>query len=128
MLHFDLESDGLLDKITKVHCLVIYDDKADTLHVFDPERKPIIEGVKMLMDADGICGHNIIGFDIPALKKLYPWFEPKGEILDTMVISRVTYTDIKSGDYGRNIKGIHNDPMRQLANAVLLSQQVMSTL
>ncbi len=53
------------------------------------------------MDADAICGHNIISYDIPVLKKLYPWFEPKGEIVDTLVISRVQCPDIKSTDFGR---------------------------
>ena len=35
------------------------------------------------------------------LKKVYPWFEPKGEILDTLVISRVTYPDIGASDFMR---------------------------
>lgn len=105
MLIFDLETDGLLDHLTKIHCLAIYDTKTDTAYLFDPQSRPISEGIQMLLDADGICGHNIIGFDIPAIQKLYP-FEFRGEVVDTLVISRVTYPDIRQGDYGRYHKGI----------------------
>ena len=59
----------------------------------------------MLQHASKICGHNIIGYDIPVLKKLYPGFEPQGEVIDTLVISRVAFTDIKQGDYGRFHRG-----------------------
>ncbi len=59
----------------------------------------------MLQNAEKICGHNIIGYDIPVIKKIYPWFKPKGEVVDTLVISRVAFTDIKMGDYGRFQKG-----------------------
>ena len=102
MLVWDLESDGLLDTVTKIHCITIYDPKADTVHLFDPSTpRPIEDGIKMLMEADGILGHNIIGYDVPCLKLLYPWFKPKGKIIDTLVISRVAHPDIKSTDYGR---------------------------
>ncbi len=105
MLHFDAETDGLLDTVTKVHCLVLYDDKTDRTYVCDPDNLPIEYGVKLLMAADGICGHNVIAYDVPMLKKLYHWFEPKGEILDTLVISRVTYPDIGASDFMRVRKG-----------------------
>ena len=61
----------------------------------------------MLQTADKICGHNIIGYDLPVLKKLYPDFtlNPDGERIDTLVISRVAFTDIKQGDYGRFHRG-----------------------
>jgi len=55
----------------------------------------------MLQNAPKICGHNIIDYDIPVITKLNPWFKPVGEIVDTLVISRVAFTDIKQGDYGR---------------------------
>ena len=28
----------------------------------------------MLMDADSIIGHNILGYDLPVLHKLYSWY------------------------------------------------------
>ena len=55
----------------------------------------------MLAEADKICGHNIIGYDIPCFKLLYPGWGTKAEIIDTLVISRVAQPDIKSTDFGR---------------------------
>jgi hypothetical protein len=49
----------------------------------------------MLQEASLIVGHNIIGFDIPAIKKVYPWFKPKGVVRDTLVISRLIRADSK---------------------------------
>jgi len=54
----------------------------------------------MLAEADVICGHNIIDYDIPVIKKLYPRWSTKALIIDTMVIARAVYPDIKSIDYG----------------------------
>ena len=59
----------------------------------------------MLEEADVICGHNIIGYDNKCIKKLYPWWKPKGQIIDTLVISRVAFPDIKSSDFGRFRRG-----------------------
>jgi hypothetical protein len=53
----------------------------------------------MLMEADAIGGHNIIGFDIPAIQKVYPWFKPKGLIRDTLIMSRLIYTDLTERDF-----------------------------
>ena len=55
----------------------------------------------MLAQADCIIGHNIIGYDIPAIKKLYPKWKTKATLIDTIVIAKVAYPDIKSSDYGR---------------------------
>ena len=37
MLVFDLETDGLLNDLTKIHCLVIYDSDADTTIVYNDQ-------------------------------------------------------------------------------------------
>lgn len=105
MLIFDLESNGLLEQLDRIHCLAIYDKVSDTIHLFDPDNKPIEQGIQMLQDADEICGHNILLFDIPAIKKVYPWFQPKGDVRDTLVQTRFVYSDIKLGDYARFRQG-----------------------
>ncbi|WP_266156760.1 DNA polymerase [Dyella silvatica] len=70
----------------------------------------------MLMEADAIGGHNIIGFDIPAIQKVYPWFKPKGLIRDTLIMSRLIFTDLverdfnfakKTPTFGKNLIGSH---------------------
>lgn len=103
-LIFDIETDGLLPTLTKIHCINIYNiEKKEHLR-FDAESLPISQGIIYLELADCIIGHNIIGFDIPAIKKLYPEFKPKA-YLDTLVWARLAYSDIKQADYGRVSKG-----------------------
>ena len=91
MLVFDLESDGLLDDVTRIHCLVIYDTEVDETIVYNDQGdcEPISRGVQRLEDADIICGHNVIGYDIPVLKKIYAWFEPTALVVDTLLLSRL---------------------------------------
>jgi DNA polymerase I-like protein with 3'-5' exonuclease and polymerase domains len=52
----------------------------------------------MLMKADELIGHNIIKFDIPALQKVYPWFKPVGVVIDTLVLSRMIWPELKETD------------------------------
>ena len=69
MLVFDLETDGLLNDVTRIHCLVIYDWEADETYVFNDEgsEEPIVRGVQLLEEADIICGHNVISYDLPVI-------------------------------------------------------------
>ena len=91
MLVFDLESDGLLNDVTRIHCLVIYDTETDQTLVYNDEgdQEPIVRGVQILQEAETICGHNVIGYDIPVLQKIYPWFEPTALVVDTLLLSRL---------------------------------------
>jgi DNA polymerase I-like protein with 3'-5' exonuclease and polymerase domains len=59
----------------------------------------IAEGVQMLQDADQIIAHNGIRFDNLAIKKLFPWFNPRGDVKDTLVLVRVIAPDVKDNDY-----------------------------
>ena len=72
MLVFDLESNGLLNDVTRIHCLVIYDTETDQTLVFNDEgnQEPVVRGIQRLEDADVLVGHNIIGYDIPVIQKL----------------------------------------------------------
>ena len=91
MLVFDLESDGLLDDVTKIHCLVIYDSETNETIIYNDQgnQEPLTRGIQRLEDADVLIGHNIIGYDLPVIKKLYPWFDPQSLILDTLLLSRL---------------------------------------
>lgn len=103
MLVFDLETNGLLNDVTCVHCLVIYDSEADQVLVFNDQgsEEPIVRGVQLLEEADVLCGHNVISYDIPVLEKLYPWFEPKGLVVDTLLLSRLYHADMYQRDSKR---------------------------
>lgn len=103
-LIFDIETDGLLETATKVHCIGIrnVDNGEGELYADQPGYKPIADGLKLLSAAEYIIGHNIEVYDVPLLKKLYSDFNPKGVIRDTLVISRLIYPDMKERDFARN--------------------------
>jgi len=86
-LVFDIETDDL--KATEIHCIVAIDED-DKQYSFDIIDDNIAEGIQFLSTADKLIGHNIIGFDIPVIKKLHDvdlWHKDK--VLDTLVLSRL---------------------------------------
>lgn len=110
---FDIETNGLLDDLTKIHSLVLMDVDTGDMHSFGPGA--IEGGLQMLMDADQIIGHNIIKFDIPAIQKVYPWCHiDRDKVFDTLVMSRLIWPNlsqldtpaIKKGMPG-NLRGSH---------------------
>lgn len=108
---FDIEGDGLLDDVTKIHSLVLRDlDTNEVLSCTDasPDYPNIREGLEVLKNARRIYGHNILRYDLPALRKLYPDFNvryEKGRIFDTLVMTRIAYAHIAESDYDRAAKG-----------------------
>lgn len=100
-LIFDLETDGLLDKVSKIHCLGIHHVEDNKSYVFNDtgNAEPIVRGVQMLADADCVIGHNIIGFDLLVIKRIYPWFEEPPTVIDTLLLSRLYHPNIKDVDF-----------------------------
>jgi len=96
MLTFDLETDGLLSNVTKIHCLAIHDSETNQTISYNDEgnQEPIVRGIQRLEDADCIIGHNIIGFDIPVIRKFYPWFTDPSLCIDTLILSRVYHPNL----------------------------------
>lgn len=60
----------------------------------------------MLSQADKLYGHNVITFDVPAIKKLYPEWTYTGALMDTLVASRMRWTDRKDQDFPLYRKGV----------------------
>ena len=106
MLVFDLETDGLLNNVTTIHCIVIHNTEDNTTHVYNDEgdTEPIIRGITYLQDSDRIVGHNIIGYDIPVIRKLYPFFETEAEVVDTLLLSRLYHPNMMELDKRHNWK------------------------
>ena len=104
MLIFDLESDNLLQDVSTCHCLVIYDTETDQTLVYNDQgnAEPISRGVQLLDDADCVCGHNIISYDLPVLRKLYPWFDRVGDCIDTLLLSRLYHPNLMEIDKKNN--------------------------
>lgn len=96
-LLFDIETDGLLNQTTKVHCIGITDVDTGETESYAPGDLDV--AMDRLQAADEIIGHNIIRFDIPALKKLAS-FQPKAgqKVTDTLVVSRLKYPAMKADD------------------------------
>lgn len=66
---------------------------------------PLSEGIALIEAAKTIVGHNIIDFDIPAIEMCFPDFDPQGRIIDTLVMSRMCFADIKEKDFRMAAKG-----------------------
>lgn len=101
---FDLETNGFLEQLTKVHCLgYARDDDPVDLLTDDESMYSLLaqwedEGVL-------IVGHNIIAFDIPALMKVFNFDSSKVRILDTLVMARFIFPDTAPEDDKLILKG-----------------------
>ena len=106
MLLFDIETNGLLDETTILHCMAICDTDTGVIDGYGPAQ--VHQGVERLIAAlkkgVPIGGHNIINFDIPALSKLYPYFvvsrKQRPLVIDTLILSRLIYSNLEQSDLG----------------------------
>src|SRR5262249_25130977 len=86
-LVFDAETDGLLDTVTKVHCIVVGDLNTEQITEYGPDQ--ISAALEHLAQADRLIGHNIVCYDLPMLRKLYSWTPPENCVVaDTLIASR----------------------------------------
>ena len=103
MLVFDIETDGLLSQVSTIHCLVIHDTEENKTFTYSDKghNDPVVRGVQLLDQADCISGHNIIGYDLPVLSKLYPWFTRDRGVADTLLLSRLVHPNLMEIDKKR---------------------------
>jgi DNA polymerase-1 len=94
-LVFDIEADGL--DPTKIFCIVAQD--VDTLDVFTFDNTQLEEGYGLLRAADKLIGHNIIGYDLPAIKSIAGLDLSNKKIVDTLVLSRL-FKPTREGGHG----------------------------
>ena len=93
VVYFDIEANGFLDDVTKLWTASVSDgvSKASTVDI------PTL--LQTLTAADTIVGHNVIGYDLPVLSKLYPEFRvDHGKVVDTLVLSRLLCPDLSNTD------------------------------
>ena len=118
---FDLECDGLLDEVTKLHCFCyqIY-EKGVLL-----EKGALVNPndiITFLDKQETLIGHNIIRFDLPVLKKLLGWKKPKDlKIIDTMGLSWYLYIERKSHgleSFGEEF-GVHKPKIEDWSNLTI---------
>ena len=84
-LVFDIETDGL--QPTKIYCMSVLD--VDSQEQFNFKPNNITEGISLLESADKLIGHNIIGFDIPVIRRLHNIDLLDKKLVDTLVLSRL---------------------------------------
>src|SRR5210317_935671 len=86
-LVFDIECDDLLLKATRMWILVAKD--LNTGNVYKYREGDM--GWKSLLDkAEAVIGHNICGYDLRILEKLFQYKLPKEvKVRDTLVLSRI---------------------------------------
>lgn len=103
----DIETNGLLDTVTKFHCAVTIDYFSREVKHYQPwDFEQYVEDLEECAAKGGLIAfHNGIGYDHPALKKLKKLYFgsnlnlPKDNILDTLVCSRLVFANIKDSDF-----------------------------
>ena len=96
---FDIETDGLLDTVTKVHCLVM--KIQPTKHMSYIEVATTEEEIRNSLEVlktGQVIGHNILGFDLEVLKRLYGFEMPLEQVTDTLILSRLLHADLRTED------------------------------
>ena len=95
-MFFDIETDGLLDVGTKVHCLVTINNQG---LVSRYRGESVEEGIRtMLSSGETLVGQNIIDFDLPFIEKVYGIKVPITRILDTLILARLRYPEMADID------------------------------
>ena len=108
-LLFDIETNGLPRKgMDRIHCIVAKDLDTEQVFRFNDtgSTHSVTNGVTLLQEADVLIGHNIVGFDIPVIQQIYPFFQTKAELFDTLILSRMFFPDILSRDYRKKPIGM----------------------
>lgn len=102
-LLFDIETNGFLENVTKVHCLVTRNVETNEVNTY--HGTALLAGIDALEQADQLIGHNILKFDLPVIHKLYPgFFYDPSKVIDTLVCSRLIWPNVGEWD----AKLVHN--------------------
>ncbi len=86
----DIEADGL--NPTKIHCVVT--KRSNEAHLTHLSRRSLLDE---LAKGGKVCGHNLIGYDLPVMRKLWGIRIPADRVVDTLVLSRLFHPDIDGG-------------------------------
>ena len=108
-LLFDIETNGLPRKgLDRIHCIVAKDLDTEQVFRFNDtgSTHSVTNGITLLQEADVLIGHNIVGFDIPVIQQIYPFFQTKAVLYDTLILSRMFFPDILSRDYRKKPIGM----------------------
>lgn len=84
---FDIETNGLLKDVTNMWCLVTYNiETGEMCHYLEGD----LDWKEVFDEATHLIGHNIVGYDLAVLKKLFKYTLPeKVRVIDTLIFSQV---------------------------------------
>lgn len=89
---YDTETNGLLAQLSKIHCVGVQYEGGSYVDAADqPGYVPNEKALRDLEEAELRVAHNGIDFDERAVRKVYPWWKPKGEIVDTLILARILF-------------------------------------
>ena len=108
MIYLDLEANGLTPDT--IWCVVTRENGVSTVHTTRDTLCKALEG------SVSVCGHNLIGYDLPVLERLWGLSVASERVVDTLVLSRL-FDPSKSGghslrNWGNELgfpKGDHDD-------------------
>lgn len=94
-LVFDIETDAI--EANKIWCISTVNTETGDVKSYGPDR--LVDGIQYLKSADKLVGHNIIGFDVPVIKKLMDVdLNKHAKIVDTLVLSRL-FNPVREGGH-----------------------------
>lgn len=118
-LAFDIEGDGLLPDLTTCWCIGIADvtdpHTVQSYSDHDDNLPSLEEGLNRLLSADRLVAHNGIGYDVPAIRKLFDLDLDMTKIWDTMTVGGLLDPERRSlalSSYGIDLgfeKGDHDE-------------------
>ena len=95
-IYLDLEADGL--NPTRIWCVVTRENGVNTVHTTPDTLCKALEG------SVSVVGHNLIGYDLPVLKRLWGVSVAPERIVDTLVLSRL-YDPSRAGGHSLKVWG-----------------------
>ena len=108
MIYLDLEANGLTPDT--IWCVVTRENGVNTVHTTPDTLCKALEG------SVSVCGHNLIGYDLPVLERLWGLSVASERIVDTLVLSRLFDPSRQGGHslraWGETLgfpKGDHDD-------------------
>lgn len=96
-IFFDIETNMIedwreLSDLKTLHCIVVSIDGAEPCIMYSGAF------IELAKKATVLIGHNIMAFDLPALRKLIK-FVPECPIIDTLILSRLKHPDLRNDDF-----------------------------
>lgn len=131
ILLFDLECDGFAHNCTKIHCLTILDNTTNEIDqyyddtTFGIPSGSIKDGVDRLAKAGRIVAHNLLGYDLKVLNRLYDYQLGGQAFDDTYILVQYflseRYHDFSLAGIGRSygIAKIKNEDWSTLTDNML---------